>query len=811
LAEGLINFLKKHKLDVLLIIIFFILPFIFLKDAFKLNSIILGSGDPTSYYIPLQELKANLLKSFELPFWNQYNFSGFPLLSNPQAGIFYPITFILNLIFPIALSYNLSIILSYSFAGTFVYLLLNEYKLNKLASFTAGLIFMFSGVMVTHKSHAVILYTIIWVPLILFLLEKFRKTRRFEFVLISSIFYGISFFGGHSQTFLYCSFIILVFILYYAFLYNRGKNYYFLLSGLIFVIGFLLICIQFIPSYELMKNSLRSSASYDYFTSFSFNPKLLPILFFPFLFGNHFYPLQDVPIYFGPWNYTEMVIYFGIITMPLFVFGFFVKNKHKYLWIFVLIFSFFLVLGNHTPLYKLMYYIPLFNKFRVPARNWLEFGLAFSILSGFGFNYFIKLGRKKVRKIILGLIIFFSFIFCSFFILNWLIKTSLKNFLISLLGSTSNDVGYLLQNIKLTNYSIFIPLIIISCTVIILIIFLFRKNKFLYILLIVLIFIDLFSFGYFYEGNSDTNYLSNKIEDVDGLNFLIQEKEFFRICPIAPGISGIILCNKKNIHKQLDAVTGNDTLMLRNYNFITKINESSDAVTDWQGILKNNNILSMLNVKYIVVQKTDNISEFMTNINRKSSNTSEVNLNDENDKYVIVYSDDSMILENKSYNPRFYFVNKVRNVENIDIARNILWEEDNKNGLSNFNIKETALVEDIDFDKREFNVKNTNINIIEYKNNEVIIETNSEDDSFLVFSDTYYPGWKAYIDGVENKIYKTNGILKGIYIPEGNHNIIFKYTPSFFWYGVIISTIILIAVILAIIIMFRRRNRLVNK
>lgn len=112
-------------------------------------------------------------------------------MANPQAGIFYPITFILDLIFPLTVSYNLSILIRYSLAGIFLYLFLNEYSLNKLASFTGSHIFMFSGTMISHRSHPQILYTVVWFPLILLFLGKFRKSERFEFVLASSTFYSI--------------------------------------------------------------------------------------------------------------------------------------------------------------------------------------------------------------------------------------------------------------------------------------------------------------------------------------------------------------------------------------------------------------------------------------------------------------------------------------------------------------------------------------------------------------------------------------------------------------------------------------------
>lgn len=418
------NFIKQNKINILIIFIFLLLPFIFFKDSFRISNIILGSGDPTAIAVPMYRLVIDSIKNLEFPFWNYYNFSGYPLLSYIESSVFYPITFLFNFFLPATLAYSLSILLHYSLSGIFLYMFLDSYKLSKWASFTGSLIFMFSGAMISQRSHPWQLYTMVWFPLILFFLEKFRRTKRFEFVLAASIFYSICFFGGSPQIFLYGSMVLLFYIIFYSLIYEGYKNYYFLLSFAIFPIVLSIILAQLVPTLELMNLSIRSGIDYNYFSSFSFNPRLFPVLIFPYIFGNSFYTYGDVPAYFGPWNYTEMTIYFGISTSIFLLFGFFVKNKHKYLWIFLLVFSLILVLGSHTPFYRLMYHVPLYNKFRVPARNWFEFSLAFSILCGFGFDYFIKYNNKKSKKIIIGLITLFILILICFFAFYLLIKVN---------------------------------------------------------------------------------------------------------------------------------------------------------------------------------------------------------------------------------------------------------------------------------------------------------------------------------------------------------------------------------------------------
>jgi hypothetical protein len=66
-----------------------------------------------------------------------------------------------------------------------------------------------------------------------------------------------------------------------------------------------------------------------------------------------------------------------------------------------------------------------------------------------------------------------------------------------------------------------------------------------------------------------------------------------------------------------------------------------------------------------------------------------------------------------------------------------------------------------------------------FNNDEIQYESNTTSTQFAVFSEIYYPaGWKAYIDGAEAPIAKTNYILRGLMVPAGKHNITFKFEPE---------------------------------
>ncbi len=81
------------------------------------------------------------------------------------------------------------------------------------------------------------------------------------------------------------------------------------------------------------------------------------------------------------------------------------------------------------------------------------------------------------------------------------------------------------------------------------------------------------------------------------------------------------------------------------------------------------------------------------------------------------------------------------------------------------------------------------IEIIEFNENKIRINSFSESDSILILTDAYYPGWQVLIDEKPSEILRANGLVRAIILEEGSHIIEFNYVPESFWNGVIISII----------------------
>jgi hypothetical protein len=107
------------------------------------------------------------------------------------------------------------------------------------------------------------------------------------------------------------------------------------------------------------------------------------------------------------------------------------------------------------------------------------------------------------------------------------------------------------------------------------------------------------------------------------------------------------------------------------------------------------------------------------------------------------------------------------------------------------NPRKQALVSKDDFmgiGRRRF--ARGNIRVVQSGMNSVELSADFSGTGFLVLADQYYPGWRAWIDGSETRIYKVNGILRGVVVPEGKHHVVFRYGPG--WLPVTLGLSLLI-------------------
>jgi hypothetical protein len=185
----------------------------------------------------------------------------------------------------------------------------------------------------------------------------------------------------------------------------------------------------------------------------------------------------------------------------------------------------------------------------------------------------------------------------------------------------------------------------------------------------------------------------------------------------------------------------------------------------------------------------------------------------------LIYSGNkNFVYQNTNVLPRAYFVNSVETKSAIELLNDV------KNNL--FDPKEIAYVEDESI-KAEMPDSTAFVKIESYKDETITLNVNASGNNFLFLGDTYMSGinevkilginlisydvgWKAYIDGDETKIYKTNHNFRGIVVPKGEHKILFEYLPESFviskYLALILSSLTIIGLIVGFILKRKQKD-----
>ncbi|MBI2594037.1 hypothetical protein HYW44_05350, partial [Candidatus Daviesbacteria bacterium] len=195
--------------------------------------------------------------------------------------------------------------------------------------------------------------------------------------------------------------------------------------------------------------------------------------------------------------------------------------------------------------------------------------------------------------------------------------------------------------------------------------------------------------------------------------------------------------------------------LTKRFNFLNE--EISKGILEEKDIVKvstsSGKLLSMQGVKYIVSTKPINSDQF---------------------KKVYDYIEEKSkshfwIYENSEYLGRVYPVTGYNLVLSDSVFEKTLSSDE-------FNPKTTALVETV-VPQASFSGQ-VKISGLESKNSHLKFNTSSPDTGFLVIADSFYPGWKADIDGNKTSILPVNINSRGIIVPPGEHKVTLSYAPE---------------------------------
>jgi len=148
-------------------------------------------------------------------------------------------------------------------------------------------------------------------------------------------------------------------------------------------------------------------------------------------------------------------------------------------------------------------------------------------------------------------------------------------------------------------------------------------------------------------------------------------------------------------------------------------------------------------------------------------------LNMLNTKYIIIENEQNQVFpyENEEAAGNAWFIEKLQTLTN---------ENEVLLSLDSLNFKQRAMSSQaFDYPATYIVDSTATINLINHQPNYLKYSSNNANDGFAVFSEIYYSnGWKVFIDGKEQPMERVNYILRGLFVPKGNHTIEFKFEPE---------------------------------
>ncbi len=74
------------------------------------------------------------------------------------------------------------------------------------------------------------------------------------------------------------------------------------------------------------------------------------------------------------------------------------------------------------------------------------------------------------------------------------------------------------------------------------------------------------------------------------------------------------------------------------------------------------------------------------------------------------------------------------------------------------------------------------------------VEVSTDRSGFVIFNESFVPGWQAELDDRPVRIYQVNGVCQGVEVPSGQHEVRFLYRPPGLRYGMALSSLTLLTI-----------------
>ena len=395
---------RFRRLDLLALVFLALLTLLFFWPvAFNLGWIPRGGGDLVSLLWPHYSYAAQSLAAGRLPFWNPTLHSGAPFAADNQISLFYPVNLLTFFLAP-SLPYVVVewlVVFHFWLAGASMYFLMRVLIPTPddrphpsrlvLPPLFSAVAFMFSDVFVTHVGNLNLNAVSAWLPAAFAALHLALTRRAWGWAAGAGVLLSLATLAGHAQMTFIVALALGLYALWHIGRSGQSRVRLIAVTALTFGVALGLTAFVLIPGVELARDTARVKLDYAAASAYSIPWTGLAGLFSPLIFG------RGPADFWGPWDRVELG-YLGVL--PLFFAGLtpFKDRRGVPLFMGLLgIFALLVALGANTPLHRLLYLVvPGFAGMRVPARFILLTDFALAALAGLGLHHLTAVSRKRL-------------------------------------------------------------------------------------------------------------------------------------------------------------------------------------------------------------------------------------------------------------------------------------------------------------------------------------------------------------------------------------------------------------------------------
>lgn len=691
------------------------------------------------------------------PLWQPWSFSGMPTVEafTYLNGLYYPGVF-LGVFQVSGLWLQL---LHFVFGGLGGFVLLRYFKLHDIAAFLGGAAFMLTPYMVTMfiYGHGSQLMTAAYMPWVLWAGIRLLDSMHPSDMGVLALLAGFQLQRGHVQI-AYYTWLLLFLLIVWKVATGSSAAKRFKKSAMIFVALCVAVVISasvYLPVFEYTPFSVRGSgsgggAAYDYATMWSMHPREFITYFLPGAAG------FGGITYWGKMPFTDYPNYAGFIVFCLAVTGLIAERRNGFVRFLAggTVLMVFLAFGKYfSPVYDLFYhFVPFFSRFRVPSMALIVVSLTLALLAGFGLHAVMQEIKGKGLRLLKGgaLLVALSALGFLFF------ETSFEGFIRSLFPVPRVESAELAQMVDQVRWNLWKSSFLgMVCFGGIFAALLWLRSKqvigavltasFLTLIALVdLLMVDRQivapSTGSLQSSQLvSQRYLERAFAEDDVTAFLRADSDVFRVYPAGP----LFAENKFSVFG-IESTGGYHPAKLQVYDELLQVSKN----------LANIDVLQMLNVRYVVSMSPldhpllDVVHEGELRLARGPVRV--------------------MVYRLAGSMPRAWFVREgVSEKEVMDVYGKLLGGE--------IDVTTQALVEDAPWiGGRQFG--EATVSSIEVLPEKISLSVQADQEAFLVLSEVFFPlRWKVMIDDHEQQVFKTNGLLRGVSVPAGEHRVVFSF------------------------------------